>query len=137
MKKGFTLVEIMIVVAIIVIVIAMVSVNLLRPKVTAVETNAQTTLKTMGTALESYAGENGGIYATGNDLSQLYNPDPKYINKDYVADCTVASPCQGYSYSCQLAMAGYTCTATPDAGYTGARTFQIVTGARLTEVAGE
>ncbi|MFH1519458.1 MAG: prepilin-type N-terminal cleavage/methylation domain-containing protein [Candidatus Omnitrophota bacterium] len=137
MKKGFTLVEIMIVIAIIGIVIAMVSVNLVRSKTTAVETNAQTTLKTMGTALESYAGANGGIYATGDDLSELYDPDPKYINKDYVADCTVDSPCQGYSYSCELTIAGYTCTATPNVSYSGARTFQIVTGAKLTEVAAE
>ncbi len=133
-KKGFTLVEIMIVIAIIVIVIAMTSVNLVRSKTTAVEANAQATLKTIGTAMESYSGVTGGRYPQGIDLSQLYDPDPKYINKDYVADCTTGSPCQGYAYSCVLASSGYTCTATPDENYTGARTYQIVTGSKLTTV---
>jgi len=133
-KKGFTLVEIMIVIAIIVIVIAMASVNLMKSKTTAVEANAQATLKTIGTAMESYAGTAGGLYPEGSDLSELYNPDPKYINKDYAADCTANSPCQGYSYDCDLSLSGYACTATPHENYIGARTYQIVTGSKLTTV---
>jgi len=133
-KKGFTLAEIMIVIAIIAIVIAMTSVNLMRSKTTAIEANAQVTLKTIGTAMESYTGANGGLYPEGSDLSELYDPDPRYINKDYAADCTTDSPCQGYSYDCDLSAAGYTCTATPHENYTSARTYQIVTGSKLTTV---
>jgi len=132
--KGFTLVEIMIVIAIIVIVAAMTSVNLVRSKAIAMEANAQATLKTISTAIESYAGANEGMYFDGSDLSVLYDPDPKYISKDYVADCSVDSPCQGYSYSCELATSGYTCTATPNVVYGDARTYQIESGGSLTVV---
>jgi len=130
--NGFTLVEIMIVIAIIGIVIAMISVNLVRSKAIAMEANAQATLKTIATAMESYAGANDGMYFTGSDLSVLYDIDPRYINKDYVADCIVDSPCQGYSYECDLSLAGYTCTATPDVVYGDARTYQIGSGGSLT-----
>jgi len=133
-EKGFTLVEIMIVIAIIVIVIAMISVNLVRSKAIAMEANAQATLKTISTAIESYAGANEGVYFAGSDLNVLYDIDPKYINKDYVADCSVESPCQGYSYECDLSLAGYTCTATPNVVYGDARTYQIESGGSLTVV---
>jgi len=133
-KKGFTIVELMIIVAVIAVIIAMVGNNLIRSKTNAVEANAQATLKTISTAVESYAGAFQGMYPEGSDLSVLYDSDPKYINKDYVNDCTIGSPCQGYSYGCTLSISGYTCTATPNENYSGARTYQVITGSKITIV---
>jgi len=122
------------VIAVITTIIAMASVNLIRSKTNAVEANAQATLKAISTSIESYAGAFGGLYPEGNDLSELYDPDPKYINKDYVNDCTIGAPCQGYSYGCNLSRSGYVCTATPNDNYRGARTYQIITGSKMTTV---
>jgi len=131
--KTFTLVEIMIVVAIITVLATLLSLNLLRSKLHSAEANAQATLRAISTALESYASAKSGAFPVGNNLSLLYNEDPKYINKEYVADCTAESPCQGYAYSCNLSLAGYTCSATPQGSYYNAKTFTVETGGILKE----
>lgn len=132
-RKAFTLVEIMIVVGIIALLAVLAIPNLIRPRASANEALAQAALKTISTAAESYASVNDGNYPTGSDLSALYNVTPKYINKDYVADCTTTTPCQGYSYSCTLTTTSYSCTATAKTcGTTGTKNFTIVTGGALT-----
>jgi prepilin-type N-terminal cleavage/methylation domain-containing protein len=131
-KKGFTLVEIMIVVAIIALLAAIAIPNLLRSRLNAAEANAKATLKTISTAAESYAAANGGVYPTS--VSALATEDPPYVNDDYETDCTAASPCQGYSFDCTMTTGGYTCTATPEGAFseTGT-TYQVTTGGTLGE----
>ncbi len=133
MKKGFTLVEIMIVVAIIALLAAIAIPNLLRQRITANESAAQATLRTMSTAFETYAASHDGLYPT-SVANDLVGVTPPYLNENYFTKCTATAPCSGYAYSAGTpAVTGYTITGRPTSCTTsGTKSFQVTTGGVLT-----
>ena len=122
-NRGFTLVEISIVVAIIALLAAIAIPNLLRSKVSANESSAQTTLKSIGAALENYYAINNH-YPT--DTNVLLGAAPPYLNKDYFVGTT-----NGYSFTSVLADYSYLIPASPASSSTGTTSFTISTGAVL------
>jgi type IV pilus assembly protein PilA len=126
LKKGFTLVEIMIVVAIIALLAAIAIPNLLRAKISANDAVAKATLRSLSSAAEMYATTNSGNYPS--DIASLTGATPAYINRNYCSQ-TIS----GYSYNCSFNLGYYTFTATPlTVSSTGTTTYTINTGGVLT-----
>ena len=80
-QKGFTLVEIMVVVGIIVLLATIAIPNLLKAKAAANKSAAIAILKALSTATEMYATANNGNYPT--DENKIVSPIPPYMNKSY------------------------------------------------------
>ncbi len=120
-RKGFTLVEIMIVVAIIALLAAIAIPNLLRARHNANEAAAIGAVRTISTACESFrAAQTPPTYPA--NLAALGAAVPPYID-----NVLSAGQKQGYNYAYALVNANqYTCTATPtQAGVTGTRIFFV------------
>ena len=125
---GFTLVEIMIVVGIIMLILALAMPNFLRMRINTNETAAAASLRTISTAMENYrAAQTPPAYAT--DLLQLSSSIPPYI------DSVLGSGTkQGYEFVLSGVSEGdtYTCTATPRSAMSGARTFVVTQSGVIT-----
>jgi len=130
MKKGFTLVEIMIVVAIIALLAAIAIPNLLRSRTTANESAAQATLRTISTACETFAAANNGNYPANE--AAMTGATPPYLNRGYTGQTI-----QGYTYTGALAATSYCYQAAAASATAGTRSFTISTGGILTEAAGQ
>ena len=125
-NQGFTLVEIMIVVAIIALLAAIAIPNLLRAKISANDALAKSTLRSLSTASETFATANTGNYP--GDIASLTGATPPYMNKAYCATTN-----SGFNFTCGFAAGSYAFTATPvTVGTSGTTTFTITTGGVLT-----
>ena len=119
--RGFTLVEIMIVVAIIALIAAIAIPNLLRARHNANETAAIGTMRTLSTACESFrAAVTPPAYPAA--LTDLSDADPQYV-PDEITDGTT----QGYNFAfVQVSDDQYTLVATPVTdNVTGTRHFFV------------
>ena len=119
--RGFTLVEVMIVVAIIALLAAIAIPNLLRARHNANETAAIGAMHSLVAALESYrAAQTPPAYPAA--LDDLSDAEPPYATES-LTDGTN----QGYTYDFeQVSDAQYTLTASPETdGVTGTRVFFV------------
>ncbi len=125
-KRGFTLVEIMIVVAVIALIAAIATPNLLRARTTGNDVAAKAIIKTIASAAEEYASFNGNY---PNSISELTATNPPYLNEDYTN-----GPRNGYNISCSWSQIGYNCTALPIVNCTtGNKVYTVTAGIVLAE----
>ena len=138
-RYGFTLVEIMIVVAIISLLAAIAIPNLLRARHNANEAASIAAVRTISTACESFrSAQTPTTYPAS--LAALGSATPPYIDNILAGATASTSSKQGYYYTYALVNANqFTCTASPAvSGTTGTRVFFVdETGViRLTNASG-
>lgn len=128
-ERGFTLVEIMIVVSIIALLAAIAIPNVLRGRTTANESAAIGNLRALVSSLEMYRSVNNAYPANGAAAWQddMYvNADPDFGPPSFSGDLVAGATIQGYDYTFVGVAAGttYTLNAVPNAvGTTGTRAF--------------
>ena len=136
-NSGFTLIELMIVVAIIAIIAAIAIPNLLRSRMSANEAGAAGAMRTISTGEVAFQtagfvdndGDGVGDYGT---LAQLANPDGGGATPPFIDSVLGGGAKHGYNFAVNVtfgapaAMPAYTCTATPAAaGRTGYRQYFV------------
>lgn len=125
-QKGFTLVEIMIVVAIIALLAAIAIPNLLRARHNANETAGIGAVRTLSTALESFrAAQTPPAYPLA--MVNLSTAVPAYVAASLTAATTPGTARQGYFYAyVRTSTNTFTLQATPQTvGTTGTRRFFV------------
>jgi len=124
-KKGFTLIEMMVVLLIISILILLTFPNINKARIEGNHTNAKATLSTIAKALESYSVINGQY---PNNIDDLLSANPPYINKDYFLGTH-----KGYKFTITLENYIYSIIAEPINDNMGKHNFELITGRSINE----
>lgn len=131
-KYAFSLIEIMVVIAILAILVAVAVPNFLRTKGRANETEILKIIKTFSDACEIYAGQNGAYPTTITSLTGATPPFLVPSSKAVVFVQSYASPnvYHGYSSTLTMSVSGYTLDATSSAA--AQDSFSVVTSGKIT-----
>ena len=124
-KKGFTLIELMIVIAIIAILAAVLVPNFMRAREASRLTACKSNLKNISTAVETYSNDWDGLYPGGTSgitTPQKVKPDAendsiKTLQNDYIQKVTKCPTAKEYYYFSQSQSVRYWiyCPASPKA----------------------
>jgi prepilin-type N-terminal cleavage/methylation domain-containing protein len=125
-KKGFTLIELMIVIAIIAILAAVLVPNFMRAREASRLTACKSNLKNISTAVETYSNDNDGIYPGDTNFKEIKSGETLGIGtlaSTYIGK-TLNCPAAAKPYTYRLATAsgaGYWiyCPAAPGSGASG------------------
>jgi prepilin-type N-terminal cleavage/methylation domain-containing protein len=120
---GFTLVEMMLVVAIIALLASMAIPNLLRARIVANDAAAQAALKAISTAMETYM-TNNRVYPP--DTVTLVTSSPAYLITDYFTGAH-----NGFTFTATLTDQSYSVTAVPISANHGSTSYTVSTGGVL------
>ena len=106
-REAFTLVELMIVVAILALLAALSIPNLLRAKANANDTASLAFLKSISTALETYAAANMRRYPVADDLTELASSDFSSTFPPYMESVKLTTPQFGHNILFISGIGGY------------------------------
>lgn len=127
-KNGFSIIEIMTVVAIIAAILTVGIVALIEVKKQANEANCQASLKTIGSAFETYSAIKGGLYAQGAETNLQFLVDAECLYQDLVSIGQIGN----YTYSAgSIAPSGYDIRAMAVNQDLAGHNYQISTGSTL------
>lgn len=122
-NNGLSFVTLMIVIAVFGLLLRIGIEKIIKVNIVQNESNAQSALKLISTALDNYAKDHLGAFPS--KLSLLTQTNPPYLDQEPVA--------KGYNYSCQrLDASGYSCSAAPiKCNITGKIVYTVSTGGLL------
>ena len=123
-RRGFSLIELLIVIAIILIIITIAVPKLGNAKRFAQETAAIQAVKTIHTAQVQYSSQYGRFATTLTELGPPASGATSAASADIIQTDLASGEKQGYKFTMTANAGGYQITAVPDTfGVTGSRTF--------------